>query len=100
MSYTCPCRGSHGEHKWSIDFPDAGFNRTTAFTSTMLRQSARVVILGGFVLCGIALVGHSLLKYIPGGPLLSASILQSPFKGEEFSWETVKSSCFDFGTRF
>ena len=61
----------------------------------MVRQSARVVILGGFVLCGIALSGHLLLKYASGTPLRSVNISQSPFQGDEFSWETVKSPCLD-----
>lgn len=64
----------------------------------MVRQSARVVILGGFVLCGVALSGFSLLKYISGAPLWSINAFQSPIQGEQFSWETVKSPCFDIGT--
>ena len=66
----------------------------------MVRQSTRVVILGGFVLCGIGLSVHLLLNYISGIPLRSVNISQSPFQGDEFSWETVKSLCLDFGTRF
>jgi hypothetical protein len=68
--------------------PQPSFNK-------MVRQSVRVVILGGLVLCGVALSGHSLLSYISGTPLWSIKVFQSPFQGEDFSWETVKSPSFD-----
>lgn len=65
----------------------------------MVRQSARVAILGGFILCGVALLsGHSVLDYISGTPLWSINAFQSPFQGEEFSWKTVKNPRFDIGT--
>ncbi|KIM42722.1 hypothetical protein M413DRAFT_444393 [Hebeloma cylindrosporum] len=50
----------------------------------MVRQSARIII-GGFVLCGVALSGH-VLNHISGAPPWSTN----SFRGEEFSWGTVQ----------